>query len=174
MKDDVFIEGGLEEMEETLKKAEVGRIALCEGSKPYIVPLNFLYDKGKIVFHCAWEGKKLDIIAKNPNCCFEVDEFMGEVSYHYDSLCHLDYDSVLVFGKARIENDVEEKFRFFQLLHAKYKEIYRKPLSKGGVSFDKSRLSEACCMVIDIEELTARRERTIKEKRQKTLWRYRY
>lgn len=119
-----FVEDGLREMEEILKRAEVGRIALYDGSMPYIVPLNFLYKEGKIVFHCAWEGKKLDIIAKNPHCCFEIDEFMGEVSNHHDTLCHLDYDSVLAFGKAHIENGEEEKLRFFQLLHAKYKELY--------------------------------------------------
>jgi hypothetical protein len=169
-----FVQGGLEEMEEVLRRAEVGRIALYDGSMPYMVPLNFLYEEGKIAFHCAWEGKKLDIISKNPNCCFEVDEFMGEVSYHYDSLCHLDYDSVLAFGRARIESNEKEKLRFFELLHAKYKELYRKPLSEGGVRFDKARLSEACCVVIDIEELTGRRERTVEGKRSKTMWRHRF
>jgi len=169
-----FVEGGLVEMEEVLMRAEVGRIALSDGAMPYIVPLNFLYEEGKIVFHCAWEGKKLDIISKNPNCCFEVDEFMGEVSYHYDSLCHLDYDSVLAFGRAHIENNEEEKLRFFELLHAKYKELYRKPLSEGGVRLDKARLHEACCVVIDIEELTGRRERTVEGKRSKTMWRHRF
>ena len=161
-------------MEEVLRRAEVGRIALFDGSMPYIVPLNFLYQEGKIAFHCAWEGKKLDIIAKKPNCCFEVDEFKGEVGYHYDTLCHLDYDSVLAFGKARVENEDKEKLRFFELLHAKYKEIYRKPLSEGGVRFEKGRLSEACCVVIDIEELTGRRERTVDGKRSKTMLHHRF
>ena len=169
-----FVEDGLEEMVEILKRAEVGRLALCDGSMPYVVPLNFLYHDGKIAFHCAWEGRKLDIIAENPNCCFEVDEFMGEVSYHYDTLCHLDYDSVLAFGKARVENDEEKKYDFFQLLHAKYKELYRKPLSEGGVRLERARLGEACCVVIDIEELTGRRERTVEGKRRKIMWRYRF
>jgi nitroimidazol reductase NimA-like FMN-containing flavoprotein (pyridoxamine 5'-phosphate oxidase superfamily) len=71
-----IVEDGLQEMTAVLKSAEVGRIALSDSSKPYIVPLNFLYQNGKIAFHCAFDGKKLDIISKNPNCCFEVDEFM--------------------------------------------------------------------------------------------------
>lgn len=169
-----FVEDGLGEMEEILKRAEVGRMAVYDGSMPYVVPLNFLYQEGKIIFHCAWTGKKLDIISKNPNCCFEIDVFMGEVSYHYDSLCHLDYDSVLAFGKAHIENKEEKKLLFFQLLHAKYREIYRKPLSDGGVRFDKARLSEACCVVIDIEELTGRQERTVNGKRHKTMWHHKF
>ena len=165
---------GLETMEEILQRAEVGRLALSTDNLPYIIPLNFLYWDGKIAFHCGWKGKKLDLLAENSACCFEIDEFMGEVSYHYDSLCHLDYDSVLAFGKARIENDKEAKKDIFQRLHAKYKEIYRKPISSGGVRFDEVRLDEACCVVIDVQELTGRRERTIKDQHEKKVWQYRF
>ena len=169
-----IVKDDLKEMTEVLKNSEVGRLALSDSSKPYIVPLNFLYQNGKIAFHCALGGKKLDIISKNPNCCFEVDEFMGEVSYHYDSLCNLDFDSVLVFGKARIENDERLKLQFFEKLHSKYKELYRKPISEGGVRFDKTRLHEACCVVIDIEELTGRRERTVEGKRRLVKWKHKF
>jgi hypothetical protein len=165
-----LVKGGLAEMEEILKHAEVGRIGLCDGSTPYVIPLNFAYMPGKIGFHCDWTGKKLELIAKNPRCCFEVDEYKGEVGYHYDALCHLDYDSVIAMGTAHIEKDEEKVYAFFQLLHAKYKEIYRKPVKEGGKIFDRKRVGEACCVVIDIEELTGRRERTVEGKRQKTMW----
>jgi len=174
MVEESVTEEGLPEMEDTLRRAEVGRLALSSDGDPYIVPLNYLYQDVKIVFHCAWKGKKLDFIAENQRCCFEVDEFMGEVSYHYDALCHLDYDSVLAYGKARIESNEEDKMKFFELLHAKYKELYRRPVSEGGIRLDKARLSEACCVVIDIEELTGRRERTVTGERRKTLWRHKF
>jgi len=167
-----FIEDGLSEMEEVLKRSEVGRLALCDGSMPYIIPLNFLYEDGKIVFHCAWEGKKLDLIAKNPDCCFEVDEFMGETGYHYESECHLDYDSVLAFGKARVDNDEREKIRLLQLFAEKYSEPYRRPVSEGGRRFTAEQIGECCCVVIDVAELTGRRERTVDGERQVTKWRH--
>lgn len=173
-KDSVLVEDGLEEMEEILRRADVGRVALYDGSSPYIVPVNFLYHEGKIAFHCAWEGKKLDLIRRNSDCCFEVDEFMGEISDHYASRCHLDYDSVLAFGKARIENDEDEKVRLLQLFAEKYSEDYRKPLSEGGKRFGKDRVQECSCVVIDIEELTGRRERTVEGKHAKLMWRHRY
>lgn len=176
MQNDKTNQHGLAEMEKLLKKAEVGRLALSDGTKPYAVPINFLYEDRKIIFHCALEGKKLDIISKNPNCCLEVDEFMGEVSYHYDALCHLDYDSVLAFGKAYIENDEDKKLHFFSLLHSKYKEIYRKPTSEGGLLFNRDypNLGRVHCVVIDVEELTGRRERTVDGKRSKNLWHHRF
>jgi uncharacterized protein len=169
-----FTEGGLAEMEQILKNAEVGRLALCEDATPYIIPLNFAYIQGKIGFHCDWKGKKLDLIAKNPRCCFEVDEYTGEVGYHYDTLCHLNYDSVLATGKARIEKDPEAVWQFFQSLHYKYKEIYRKPLENGGKIFDRKRVNECACIVIDVEELTGRRERTIDSKPRKTMWQHKF
>ena len=164
------IEEGLREMEAILKRAEVGRIALSDDSKPYIIPINFYYQEGQIAFHCAWKGKKLDIIKKNPHCCFEVDEFNGEVTYHYDAPCHLEQDSVLAFGTASIEDKEDIKLQFFQHLHAKYKELYRTPIAEGGVRFNKARLHEACCVIININELTGRRERN----RKQTTWRFKF
>ena len=169
-----FVEDGLDKMEEILERADVGRIALCCDLMPYIIPLNFVYYKRQIAFHCAWEGKKIDVITQNPNCCFEVDEFKGEVEYHYESKCHLDYDSVIAFGKARIENDENEKIRLLQLFAEKYDEHYRKPISEGGRNFGKTNVSECCCVVIDITELTGRRERTVEGKRKKTMWHHRF
>ena len=174
MKKNELVQGGQTDMEQILRNAEVGRIGLSDGATPYIVPLNFAYLSGKIGFHCDWNGKKLDLIACNPRCCFEVDEYMGEVSYHYDALCHLDYDSVIATGTARIEKDEEKVLQFFHTLHRKYKEIYRKPVEEGGKIFDRKRIGEACCVVIDIEELTGRRERTIDGKLSKIMWQHKF
>ena len=161
-------------MEQILRNAEIGRLALSGSVAPYIVPLNFAYLPNKIGFHCDWTGKKLDLIANDPRCCFEVDEYKGEVSYHFDALCHLDYDSVIATGTARIENDEEAIWQFFQALHTKYKEIYRKPVEAGGKTFSRKRIREACCVVIDIKELTGRRERTVDGKISKVMWQHRF
>lgn len=175
MEKNELLQDGLKEMEEILKRADVGRIALTDGSLPYIVPLNFIYDKGKIAFHCALEGKKLDLIKNKQNCCFEVDEFMGKVSYHYDTKCHLDYDSVLAFGKAHIERNEPERIRLLQLMGEKYDKRYRKPVSEGGLRIGQNKsIQECCCVVIDIQEMTGRKERTIDGKREKTMWHHRF
>jgi len=175
MEKDELLQDGLKEMEEILKRADVGRIALTDGSLPYIVPLNFIYDKGKIAFHCALEGRKLDLIKKEKSCCFEVDEFMGKVNYHYDEKCHLDYDSVLAFGKAHIERDETERIRLLQLMGEKYDNRYRKPVSEGGFRIGQNKsIQQCCCVVIDIQEMTGRRERTINGKREKTMWHHEF
>ena len=165
-----LVDDGLSEMVDILNRAEVGRMALFDGTIPYIIPLNFLYKDGKIIFHCAWEGRKLDIISKNPNCCFEVDQYMGEVSHHYESRCHLDYESVLAFGRARIEDNDETKVQLLQLLSERYNELYKKPVSEGGKRFTLEQVTECLCIIIDVFELTGRREVTVDGKRKKIKW----
>lgn len=50
----------------------IGRLACCEGKYPYIVPVTFAFD-GTYIYGHSFEGKKLDLLRKNPNVCFEVD-----------------------------------------------------------------------------------------------------
>ena len=61
------------EIEDILRKASVCRLALCDEGRPYIVPLCFGYKDNVLYFHSASAGKKLDILRKNNNVCFEVD-----------------------------------------------------------------------------------------------------
>jgi nitroimidazol reductase NimA-like FMN-containing flavoprotein (pyridoxamine 5'-phosphate oxidase superfamily) len=170
MDENDLLDNGLSEMEDLLNRAEVGRLALFDGTIPYVIPLNYLYKDRKIVFHCAYKGKKLDIISVNPKCCFEVDEYKGEVSYHYESLCDLDYTSVLAYGHARIEDNDETKVQLLQLFSEKYDELYKKPISKGGKRFTLEQVNKCCCIIVDVFELTGRREEIEGDIRKRTKW----
>ncbi len=59
-------------MESLLREALVCKIALCDGNKACIVPMNFVFKDNKLYLHSAKEGRKIDII-KNNNICFELD-----------------------------------------------------------------------------------------------------
>jgi nitroimidazol reductase NimA-like FMN-containing flavoprotein (pyridoxamine 5'-phosphate oxidase superfamily) len=56
-----------------IQKAIVCRLGLCQDNRAYIVPLSFGYDGRCIYFHTARGGRKLDILAENPNVCFELE-----------------------------------------------------------------------------------------------------
>ena len=67
---------GIQEIEEIIMNADVCRIALARDNIPYIVTMNFGYtnDPEQILFfHCANEGRKLEMIRKNKLVCFEMD-----------------------------------------------------------------------------------------------------
>jgi nitroimidazol reductase NimA-like FMN-containing flavoprotein (pyridoxamine 5'-phosphate oxidase superfamily) len=56
-----------QELEEILFKAKTITIAMCRDNQPYLVTLSHGYDHANkcIYFHCAQEGKKIDILTTN-------------------------------------------------------------------------------------------------------------
>lgn len=83
---------------------------------PYTVPLNFVCDDGKLYFHTAFTGHKIDAIQNCDKASFcvlnEGYQDPGEWWYHFKS--------VIVFGKIRIMEDREEINEKLRLLGAKY------------------------------------------------------
>ncbi len=74
-------------------------LALMDGEYPYVIPMNFGYeDDGEhlvIYFHGAKEGKKLELIEKNPHAAFAMscahELIPGKVpcatTFKYESVC---------------------------------------------------------------------------------------
>ncbi len=60
------------EIEEVLRQQVVGRLGCHADGITYVVPVSYAYD-GKNIYVHAFEGKKLEIMRKNPHVCFEVD-----------------------------------------------------------------------------------------------------
>ena len=60
-------------IEAVILQSIVCRLGLSDGNIPYIVPLCFGYQDRAIYVHGSSEGKKTDIIQRNPNVCFEFD-----------------------------------------------------------------------------------------------------
>jgi nitroimidazol reductase NimA-like FMN-containing flavoprotein (pyridoxamine 5'-phosphate oxidase superfamily) len=58
----------------------VGRIGCTDGTKPYIIPVTYVFD-GKYIIGQSREGLKMDIMRKNPNVCFEVDSIMNMANW---------------------------------------------------------------------------------------------
>lgn len=62
---------------ELVSECKVCRLAMTDGGIPYIVPLNYGYEYADgaltFYFHSAKEGRKLEILKKNPAVCLELD-----------------------------------------------------------------------------------------------------
>ena len=60
-----------------LDESKVLHLGLVDDGMPYIVPMNYgckwEADKLTLYLHSASSGYKLDVIAKNPVCCFEME-----------------------------------------------------------------------------------------------------
>ena len=85
-----------------IQSAEICRIALVDKDKPYIVPVCFGYEDNCLYIHSAGKGKKIDIINKNPNVCFEIEADCHLKPGTNESACDwtMKFRSIIGFGKA--------------------------------------------------------------------------
>jgi len=106
-----------EESISVLRKGTSGVLAVFgEEGYPYAVPLSYIYHDGKIFFHCALTGHKLDAIRSNPKvsfCVIDQDQVIPEEYTTY-------FRSVIVFGQARVLEDEGEKRAALESLAARY------------------------------------------------------
>jgi nitroimidazol reductase NimA-like FMN-containing flavoprotein (pyridoxamine 5'-phosphate oxidase superfamily) len=62
----------IEMQEELLKTQLLGRIGCHADGTTYIVPVHYVYDDPNVYAHSA-KGLKIDLMRKNPEVCFEID-----------------------------------------------------------------------------------------------------
>lgn len=88
-----------EECLEILKRNTAGVLSLAPvDGYPYGVPLSYVYDQGKLYFHCAKMGHKIEAIRNDPRVCFTVIDQDEPVPEDFST----NYKSVILFGTARI------------------------------------------------------------------------
>ena len=108
------------EIDAIIRDAQVCRLAMSDGGRPYVVPLNFGYDGAALYFHCAQEGRKIDVLRHNNRVCVEFDEAEGLIKGQEACEWGMRYRSVIAFGKAYLVDDIEARRDALQLLMAHY------------------------------------------------------
>ena len=102
---------------EILNRNTGGTLALLgDEDYPYAVPISYVYADGKLYFHSAKSGHKIDAIKKHEKasfCVIDKDEIVPEKYTTY-------FRSVIAFGKVRLVEDAEEMRRVATALAMKY------------------------------------------------------
>jgi nitroimidazol reductase NimA-like FMN-containing flavoprotein (pyridoxamine 5'-phosphate oxidase superfamily) len=138
--------------EQAIKLLENGEYGVFstvgENGYAYGVPLNYVYHRGNIYFHCAAEGSKLDNITHNNKVSFCVvantEPVPDKFSYRYES--------VIVFGQAVEVYDKEKEdilVAFIKKYFGKFNEKEKEYLEKNGI--------KAKVIKINIEHLTGKK-----------------
>jgi len=138
-----------ESTEEILKNGLTGVLAVTgDNEYPYVVPLNYVYEDGKIYFHCARSGHKLDAIRRCSKVSFCVIDNDRIVPEQFTT----DYRSAIAFGNAREVVDDIEKYRIMRLLNNKY----APGLFEEGEKEIQKDWKILCVILIEIEYLTGK------------------
>lgn len=110
-----------QQIKSIIEQAKVVHLGMIDNDRPYIVPMQygFVFADGKLTLyvHCAKEGRKLDVIKKNPRVFIELETNVaivsgGDVPCKYGS----EYASVMGDGRAVIVEDSAEKIFGLQLM----------------------------------------------------------
>ena len=132
-----------------LQKATAGTLALLgDNDYPYAVPISYVYHEGKLFFHSALAGHKVDAIRKCDKasfCVIEQDDVQPE---RYTTF----YRSVIAFGRIRIIEGEQEKLQIARLLGNRYNPNQDEALQKEI----ESSLSRMLAIRFDIEHLTGK------------------
>lgn len=122
---------------------------LGDGGWPYAVPLSYAYAAGKLYFHCARAGHKLDAVRSEPRASFCVVAQDLVVPEKYTT----HYRSVIAFGRVRILEDGDEKRRGIELLAERFAPDDSAGHRRRVVD---SEWDNFCVLEFDIEHITGK------------------
>lgn len=112
---------------EILERNTSGVLALSgDQGYPYAVPMSYVYAEKKIYFHSAKNGHKIDAIQRNEKASFCVIDQDQIVPEKYTTF----FRSVIVFGRLRLVEDMEEMRRIAATLAMKYSADFKEGIPK--------------------------------------------
>ena len=147
-----------EECQAVLERGTSGVLALSgDGGWPYAVPLSYVYADGKIYFHSAKSGHKVDAIRSCPRASFCVIDQDHIVPEEYTTY----FRSVILFGRARILQDAEEIHSSITWLAEKYHPTAALEFQEAAIQ----RESAALCMVeLQIDHMTGKEAKELRKR----------
>lgn len=138
------------EAEEILRKGTSGVLALAgDNGYPYAVPMSYVYDGGKIYFHCAKEGHKLDAMLRCEKASFCVIAEDNIVPEEYTTY----YKSVIAFGSITLAERLDELVEGARLLGEKY---YPQGDEEGLSREIDKYIDRLCVPILNIEHMTGK------------------
>ena len=133
-----------------LHRGSSGVLALAgDDGYPYAVPLSYGYDGGKLYFHSAKTGHKLDAIRRQPKASFCVIDRDQVVPAEYTTY----FRSVIAFGTVRILEEDGEKRAAIEKLAVKYAPVDSRENRDGAIDREWAPL---CMLEMSVEHLSGK------------------
>ena len=137
------------EIESIINGSPVCRIALAENGLSYIIPVCFGYSNKSLFFHSANAGKKIDMIKKNNNVCFEFDIYEGLITNGNPCDWDVRYKSVIGSGKAFFIDGAQEKINALNIILRHY--------SDKSFTFPENSIKDVKVIKVEVEKITGKR-----------------
>jgi hypothetical protein len=138
------------QMEEIIGQCSICHVGMVDGDRPYVLAFNFGYHDGAIYLHCAQEGKKLEVLRRNPKVCVEFNTGHELFARKARIACtwRWRYRSVLAHGKAELIEDYNRKVDALNVLMGNYTEM--------DFAYAKPAVNNVMIIRIAVEEMSGR------------------
>jgi hypothetical protein len=149
-----------EELIWILAHSEVCRLAMNTGGAPYIVPLNFGYewtDRLRLYFHCAREGRKLDLFRIDPRAGFEADARHELVTRKVACDWGMKFSSVIGTGILKEITDTAGKRHALNMLMEHYG-------FSGEPEYAAAMLDVVIILCLEVSEISGKANRPIPDR----------
>ncbi|HHY74754.1 MAG TPA: pyridoxamine 5'-phosphate oxidase family protein [Bacillus bacterium] len=145
-------------MNDLLSTAMVGYLGLHDEEGTYVVPLNYVWKDRKVYFHGSEQGRKADAIETSNRVCFTVSEDKGIIAKPEPANIGTAYTSVMVFGKLKLVDCLEERTAALQAMLNKFVPGYfERELSQKYVDSYRSSLgSKTIVYCLEPDHITAK------------------
>ena len=148
------------ECDAILARGSSGVLAVSgDDGYPYAVPLSYVYAGGRLYFHCARQGHKLDAVrrcAKASFCVIDQDQVVPEEYTSY-------FRSVIVFGQVRELTDDARKRAAITALARKY--APDAPDAAADAAIDRE-WTPLCMLELTPEHITGKQARELASRRE--------
>jgi nitroimidazol reductase NimA-like FMN-containing flavoprotein (pyridoxamine 5'-phosphate oxidase superfamily) len=144
-----FQTGGAEQVGRTGEAGQAGGV-------PYIVPMSFGFsddDRGlRLYFHCATEGRRLDLLRINPHVGFEMDIARELITADRPCGWSQNYESVVGEGVMRVVENREARVAALSKLMEHYGGGYDHP-----DDYDPEILTRTCVLELEVTTVVGKR-----------------
>ena len=138
---------------DVIRRCDCCRIGFCDDGEVYIVPLNFGYEEKDgaytFYFHGAGEGRKMELIRKNPAVGFEMDTDYALHESDKACGCSARFQSVIGNGVMSVVSENEEKRHGLSLLMEHH-------TGKGGWTFEEKALASVSVFKLTVTKLSCK------------------
>ena len=136
-------------IKQLLSGSDICRIAMIDGDRPYIVPLNYGYEGSALYFHSAISGKKIDILKQNNRVCFEIEYHSEIIRDEIPCEWTAKYRSLIGYGTIEFINGHEEKKKSLDVIMTHYGK-------KGTNTYKDNNIENIIILKLNIEEISGK------------------
>lgn len=140
------------EIMEVIDQGQFFTFALCKDNEPYIVTVNYAYDRGNncFYFHASQVGKKIDYLNTNPTVWGQILEDQG----YLQGECNHAYRTVQFKGLAQLVTSLDEQRKALHMMIDRY-EDNPEPMKKKFI--DESAFKNVAIYRINVQGFSGKK-----------------